>query len=296
LLARLAGDFRPQCAAGGIALRVVPTRLAVESDPVLLERILRNLLANAVRYTRTGGIVLGARRRGDMVRIDVVDTGIGIAVADQARVFDEFVQIGATARPAGGRGLGLGLAIVRRLADLLEHRIELASRVSRGSRFSIVVPRTAPQRRRTDGREDEAVRSIADASAMAGRHIVVIDDDPAVVEGMRALFGAWRARVTSGAGADEALRVLIAAGVPAVDLIVADLRLADDACGIAAVAALRRRVGNAVPALIVSGDASDSARKEVRAADMVLLAKPVVAPALLAAASAAIARTTSTLA
>jgi len=296
LLARLAVDFRPQCAAAGIALHAVPTRLAVDSDPVLLERILRNLLANAVRYTRTGGIVLGARRRQAAVRIDVVDTGIGIAAADQARVFDEFVQIGATARAAGGRGLGLGLAIVRRLTELLDHRVELVSRTGKGSRFSIVVPRATPQRRRADDRDHERCCAIAGsdrAGAMAGRHVVVVDDDPAVVEGMRALFSAWSARVTTGADASDALRSLAETGVLAVDLIVADLRLADDGCGLAAVSTLRGILGAGVPALIVSGDASESARTEVGAAGMTLLAKPLMAPALLAAASAAIARTTS---
>ncbi len=295
LLARLADDLRPQCHAGGILLRVVPTRLAVDSDPVLLERILRNLLANAVRYTRTGGIVLGARRRQGAVRIDVIDTGIGIAAADQARVFDEFVQIGATARAAGGRGLGLGLAIVRRLAELLDHRIELVSRAGRGSRFSITVPRGTPQARRTDGRENDGTSTFArsdSVAAMAGRHVVVVDDDPAVIAGMCALFGAWSAKVTSGGDANAAMRSLAEAGVPVVDLIVADLRLADDACGLAAVAALRGLLGAGVPALIVSGDASESARAKVGATGMTLLAKPLVAPALLAAANAAIARTT----
>ena len=118
------------------------TRLAVYTDPVLLERVVRNFVANAVRYTRTGGVVLGARRCGNAVRIDVIDTGVGIAAADRARVFDEFVQLGGVPRNhASGRGMGLGLAIVRGIAGLLGHAIDMESAPGRGSRFSITVPR-----------------------------------------------------------------------------------------------------------------------------------------------------------
>jgi len=150
LFARLEADFAPQAAAHGLALRVVPTACCVDSDPVLLERILRNLVANALRYTQAGGVLLGARRRGANVRIDVVDTGVGIAPADRDRVFDEFVQIGSAPRRDGGRGMGLGLAIVRRLTALLAHPLELASNPGHGSRFSLAVPRAAPRRRRPD--------------------------------------------------------------------------------------------------------------------------------------------------
>ena len=155
LLARLAADFAPQASAAGLALRIVPTRLAVDTDPVLLERILRNLVANAVRYTPAGGVVIGARRRAGAVRVDVIDSGIGIAEHDRARVFDEFVQLAAAPRHhAGGRGMGLGLAIVRRLAALCGHQVELASTPGRGSRFSITLPRANPRRR--DGRMQRA--------------------------------------------------------------------------------------------------------------------------------------------
>jgi hypothetical protein len=114
LFTRLAADFAPQALAHGLGLRIVPTTLTVVSDPVLLERILRNYVTNAVRYTPAGGIVVGARRRGAAIRIDVVDSGIGIARELHARIFDEFVQGGSEPRHAAGRGMGLGLAIVRR--------------------------------------------------------------------------------------------------------------------------------------------------------------------------------------
>ena len=292
LFARLAADFTPQAAAAGLVLRIVPTRMAVDTDPVLLERILRNLVANAVRYTRAGGVVLGARRRGGTVRIDVIDSGVGIAESDRARVFDEFVQLAAAPRHhAGGRGMGLGLAIVRRLATLCGHRIELASTPGRGSRFSISVPRTTLR-----GRAGASLRALrapyaAATRTLAGRRIVVVDDDPAVVAAMRALFASWKAVAAGGADAGSALAALAASAGSAgsaVDLIVADLRLADGKSGIDAIAQLRSALGRGIPALVVSGDTSDAAQAEVQAAGVELLLKPVVAAALKDAAEAAL--------
>jgi CheY-like chemotaxis protein len=187
--------------------------------------------------------------------------------------------------------MGLGLAIVRRLTDLLGHPLEMASRPGRGSRFSLTVPRAAAPRRQRAPPARVAAPTDASAPAsraFAGRHVVVIDDDPAVVAAMRALFGAAGATVTGAADAAAAREALAAEPAP-VELIVADLRLADGACGIAAVATLRDVVGAAVPALIVSGDASETARTEARAANLTLLPKPLAAPALLGAARAALA-------
>ena len=292
LLARLADDFAPQANAAGLSLRIVPTRIVVDSDPVLLERILRNLLANAVRYTPAGGVVVGARRRAGAVRIDVIDSGIGIAERDCARIFDEFVQLSAAHRPhAGGRGMGLGLAIVRRLATLCGHRVELASTPGRGSRFSITLPRTDLRRR--DGRALRASGPLpaTESRTLAGRRIVVVDDDPAVVAAMCALFASWKAAAVGGADANAALTALAAADGsprPSGDLIVADLRLADGKSGIDAIVRLRSALGVGTPALVVSGDTSGEAQAEVRAAGVELLVKPVVASALKDAAEAAL--------
>ena len=200
LLARLRADFAPQAMAAGLVLRIAPTRMAVATDPVLLERVLRNLIANAVRYTPAGGIVVGARRRAGAVRIDVIDSGVGIAKDDSMRVFDEFVQLAAAPRNhVGGRGLGLGLAIVRRLASLCGHPIELASTPGRGSRFSITVPRARHSWRVELARRVRAARSPLPSRTLAGRRIVVVDDDPAVVAAMDALFASWHAVATGGA-------------------------------------------------------------------------------------------------
>jgi CheY-like chemotaxis protein len=289
LFARIAADLGPLAIANGLALRTVRTRLVVLTDPVLLERIVRNFVTNAVRYTRTRGVVLGARRRGGTVRIDVIDTGVGIATADRARVFDEFVQLAAVSRHhAGGRGMGLGLAIVRGLAALIGHAIEMDSTPGRGSRFSINVPRAMRASRHRAAAGPSAATS---SQALAGTRVVVVDDDPAVVGAVRALFASWKATAAGGDSAAAALAALAAADGGArsgVDLIVADLRLANGASGIDAIRQLRSKLGTETTALIVAGDTGAEARAEVESAGIRLLVKPVVASALTEAAEAAL--------
>ena len=289
LFTRIATDLGPQAIANGLVLRAVRTRLVVRTDPVLLERIVRNFVTNAVRYTRTGGVLLGPRRRGGAVRIDVVDTGVGIAAADRARVFDEFVQLTAVSRHhVGGRGMGLGLAIVRRLAALLGHEIDMDSTPGRGTRFSITVQRATRASRQ---RASLAARAATSSQALAGTRIVVVDDDPAVVDAMRALFASWKATAAGGDAAATALAALAEASSgthSGVDLIIADLRLANGASGIDAIGQLRSKLGSETPALIVSGDTSAGARAEVESAGIRLLVKPVVASALKEAAEAAL--------
>ena len=286
LFERLAIAFGPQAAARGLVLRVVSTTSCVDSDPLLLERILRNLLANALRYTRSGGVVLGARQQGMSIRIDVVDTGIGIADPDRERIFDEFVRIGGAARDEGGRGLGLGLAIVRRLCALLDHPLALSSRPGRGSRFSVSVPRVAERRRRAVAASPEILAEAETAgTGLAARLVAVVDDDPAIVAAMCALFASWGAQVAAG---DDAEAVIGALGAAAPELIVADLRLAGGRSGIEAIAKIRHAHGRTVPALIISGDTSDDAAAEARAAGITLLAKPLVASTLRHVAEAAL--------
>jgi len=297
LFTRLANDFAPQAAARRLSLKLVPTALAIDSDPVLFERILRNLLANALRYTRGGGVVVGARRTASMVRVDVVDTGIGIAADSRERIFDEFVQADdPSRRHVEGRGLGLGLAIVRRLAALLGHPLELASIPGRGSRFSVAAPRVPARRLRTaNPAAPEPAAMPRTPQTFTGRRVAVVDDDPAVVAAMRALFGAWGAAVVGGEDAAAVIRELTphasgdagTGGGP--DLIVADLRLADGRCGLDAVVHLRSACGSTAPALIVSGDTGAVAQAAVAAAGYTLLSKPLVASVLHAAALEAIA-------
>ncbi len=282
LLAKIGAEFAPQAAARGLTLTIVPTRLAVDSDPALYARILQNLVANAVRYTARGGIVMGARRRGARVAVDVVDTGIGIAPEHQTRIFEEFYQVRnnvATERPDGG--MGLGLAIVRGLADLLRHDIGVLSRPGHGSRFSIVAPRAQELR----GRRFRRLPETSSMRALDNVVVAVIDDDAASVDAMRVLFDTWGAAVIGGSDVETLLdRCGDIGRYP--DLIVADLRLARGASGVDAILRLRDEFGHAIPALVISGDTGTNAERRVRNAGLGLLPKPVVAARLESAALA----------
>jgi signal transduction histidine kinase len=274
LLARIAEEFAPQAAARGLALRVARTGLAVNSDPALLERIVGNLVANAVRYTRRGGVVIGARRRGRHAAIVVADTGIGIAAAELPRIFEEFYQVADARAPVARKGMGLGLAIVRRFADLLEHRVDARSQPGRGSCFTVLVPRAAMLRASRAAIAHARPARPRARARLAGRLIAVLDDDPAAIDAMRALFATWRADV-AGATSIDALLDDIGRYAQYPDLVVADLRLAGRQSGVDAIARLQDELGTPTPAIIVTGDTSLAAAQAVRDAGLPLLAKPV---------------------
>ena len=281
LFARIRTEFAPQAAARGLSLRIVPTKLVVDSDPALLERIVGNLVANGIRYTNRGGVLLGARPRGDRVAIDVVDTGIGIAASDRQRIFEEFYRVHDDNKPSQTRrGMGLGLAIVRRFADLLDHGIELDSREGIGSRFRVLVPRAARGRSRIRYRVSSSRGSDACATpSCIGRVVAVVDDDAATLDAMQTLFTTWGANVVCGDTIDTLIEA-IGEVERYPDLVVADLRLASGRSGIEAVRQLRHELGVPVPAIIVSGDTGTNAEREARAAGLMLLPKPVVAATL----------------
>jgi CheY-like chemotaxis protein/anti-sigma regulatory factor (Ser/Thr protein kinase) len=255
----------------GLRLHVAPCRGWVRSDFVLLQRIVFNLAANAVRYTRHGSVAIGARRRGDCLRIDVLDSGPGIPVDLQRDIFSEFYQAGPRADRGG---LGLGLSIVDRLCRLLGHTVELESSPGRGSRFSIVVPRAAPA---TASAHADPTQQAAEPDD--GRLVLVIDDDPLALDGMRDLLEGWNWEVVTAASADEALSRLSGHG-GAPDLIVSDCVLSAGATGIAAVERLRRALDANVPALLISGDTGPDQLQAARDAGLLLLRKPVSPMAL----------------
>ena len=288
LFARVAAEFRPQAAARGLVLRCAATRLAVDSDAALLERMVRNLVANAVRYTSRGGILIGGRRRGELVSLVVVDTGVGIAPEHGSRIFEEFYQVRSGSRTtAAPAGMGLGLAIVRRLAQLLGHEVAVASRLGTGSCFRIDAPRAADAVHAFGGAPPAC--AAAGRASLHGTLVAVVDDDPAAIDAMTELFATWGAKVVGGRDASTLLEALGQwARYP--DLVVADLRLSHGASGVVAVRALRDELGFAVPALIVSGDTSAAAERAARSAGLTLLPKPVVANVLEAVATALVAR------
>ena len=270
LFERVENEFGPLAAAKGLRLAFVPTGLWIDSDPVLFERILANFVSNAVRYTASGGVVFGARRRDRCVVIEVWDSGIGIPAAEREHIFEEFYQVGNSGRHSS-KGMGLGLAIVRRLAMLLDHPVRIDTKPGRGSRFSVAVPCVAAAPPRSAAPLELSQR----ATTLAGARIAVIDDEAIVVEGMQALFAAWESAVV-GAASGEAMLAALGESGEYPDLVIADYRLAGDELGTDVVARLRHELGWAVPALLISGDSSTATLDVLRASGLEFLLKPVL--------------------
>jgi signal transduction histidine kinase/DNA-binding NarL/FixJ family response regulator len=270
LLERIGATVQALARKKGLRLRVLPTGAWVRSDPILLERILLNLASNAVKYTEAGGVIIGCRRRGESLRIEVVDSGIGIPEDQQQAIFGEFVQL-AGSQGAGAGGLGLGLAIVERLAGLLDHPIEVKSRINRGSRFSLAVPSAV-------AREEAVPPAIQVASAtdpVSGKLLVVIDNDPKIRDGMHGLLTSWGCEVVAAASPDEALDSL-ARSAQAPDLIIADYHLSGGKNGLEVIDELRKSLAAPIPAFLVSGDTSPDRLREVNARGHYLLHKPIL--------------------
>lgn len=269
MLERLERELGPMAGAKGLQLRVVPTRLAIESDPILFERIVRNLMTNAIVYTDDGSVLVGCRRRGAMVRVEVRDSGIGIPAASQQEIFGEFVQL-ANPERARSKGMGLGLAIVERIAKLLGHTMSLRSAVGRGSLFAVEARRAeAPDA------TDAATVDVFDSHRLAEITVYVIDDDELVLEGTASLLRSWGCAVHTG---DTAAQVIADAGGEAAvapQLIVCDYRLRDGRNGIDEITKLRARFGGRVAAAIISGDTDASLFALAKAAELPVLSKPV---------------------
>jgi signal transduction histidine kinase/FixJ family two-component response regulator len=270
LLARIETTFAEAARQKGLRLRVVASRAWVESDFVLLERILMNLASNAVRYTERGGVVVGCRCRDGHLRIDVCDSGAGIAEAQQKAIFGEFIQLpdGSAERRAG---LGLGLAIVERLCRLLGHPVEVSSRLGSGSRFSVGVPMAAAPSEAGEG-PSPPLAAVADPAR--GKLVVVVDDDRLALDGMAGILRSWGCEVVAAASAEEAAAQLAAHALPP-DLIIADYRLAGGRTGIEAVERLRGQSRAAIPAFLISGDTAPERLREASAKGLHLLHKPV---------------------
>lgn len=277
LLRRLAEEFAPQAEARGLrlALRLPPSHVQprASSDAVLIERIVRNLLANAVKYTVRGGVLLACRLRQTPTphwRIEVWDTGVGIGDADRGRVFEEFYQVGNEERDLS-QGLGLGLAIVRRLTRLLGLTLELHSRSGRGSCF--VLPLPAAQ----GGAATPPANAPASTTVptLADTTVAIIEDNADVRNAMRTLLRVWGCRVIEGADAAEVLQRLHGQGPP--QAIVADFRLSAGRNGPGEVQHLLAHWGATLPVLIVSGETSPAHLRAIEAAGHAWLAKPVAA-------------------
>lgn len=274
LLAFVEREFRLPAEQKGLDLRVVPSRLAVRSDPVLLERIVQNLVANAISYTGDGKVVVGCRRAGRQVRIEVWDSGVGVAEDDLQTIFEDYYQVDNPARDRR-KGLGLGLAIAQRIAKLLDHRITVRSQLGKGSLFAVQVPRAA-----------EAAVQPASAPAprepgpgAAGRTLVAIEDDLAILDGLKRLLTAWGVEVFAASTVEDALTQVSRAGRHP-DIVIADYRLSGGLTGIHAVASVRAAFGQALPAIVITGDTSPSVTDAIRASGCRLAHKPIEPRAL----------------
>ncbi|QPF72052.1 response regulator [Roseateles sp. DAIF2] len=277
-LSRLQQEFVPAAHGKGLSVHLdCPPQAWVESDPVLLERVVRNLIDNAIKYTQKGSIYISAQRQGELWRVAVRDTGIGIAEDEKARVFEEFYQIGNPERDRA-KGLGLGLSIVSRLVDLLDLHLEMESEHGVGSCFSLSISAAEPRH----------VATVSDAELGArlnNLRVLVIDDEDQVRVAMSTLLASYGCEVELASSTREAM-VKGLTKVP--DLVLCDLRLrgADD--GLAAIRSLRSAHPR-LPAVLISGDTAPERLREAHAAGLTLLHKPVSAEQLVAAMQAAIA-------
>ncbi|MGZ5852841.1 MAG: PAS domain-containing hybrid sensor histidine kinase/response regulator [Xanthobacteraceae bacterium] len=265
ILRQLEVEFSPLARGKGLELVFVASSLAVKSDRRLLRRLLQNLVSNAVKYTAKGRVLVGCRRRRGRVQIEVHDTGVGIPKSKQREIFLEFHRLDQGARIA--RGLGLGLSIVERIARILSHKVNIESRVARGSRFSVelplaptlaAVPRTAAPER-------------TESRSLAGLSILCIDNDAQILDGMKVLLGGWGCHVIAAANLADALDLIDKGEKPAGVLV--DYHL-DSENGVDVVEALRARCGN-LPAILITADRSHGALDRARKAEIPVLHKPI---------------------
>lgn len=275
LLQKLAAEYSPLAHEKHLSFRVRAAELSVRTDPLLFEQMIRNLVANAVRYTERGGILLTCRRRGAHARVQVWDTGVGIAAQEQAQVFEEFYQIGNPERDRR-KGVGLGLAIVKRIATLLQHPLQLASRQGRGSCFSVEAPLAGAES--ADASEPQAAVD-DDDSVLLGAVIVVVDDETDILLAAEMLLKQWGCIVITADALAPALdKLSVEDRVP--DLAVSDYRLRGEESGIEVIGKLRARFGSHTPALLLTGDTAAERLREVAASGLQVLHKPLNAAQL----------------
>jgi len=268
IFAGLAADFERLAGARGLRFRVRPTDAVVRSDPVLLRRILQNLVSNAVRYTREGGVLLGVRHvSADQIAVEVADTGVGIPEAEHQTMFEEFRR-GRGAGAAEASGLGLGLAIVRRMSAALGHDLAFQSEVGRGTRFRLVLPLVGHRR----AVETAEIRPRLAAIGLDGARILVIDNDEAILAASASLLSRWSCRVATARSAEEALASLSEAPP---DLVLADFHLDDDRTGVEAITRLRAAAGHRIPAVVMTADRGEAVAGAVAAVEAELMHKPV---------------------
>jgi Na+/proline symporter/signal transduction histidine kinase/CheY-like chemotaxis protein len=272
LMRSLEIEFTPAARAKGLKLSFVPCSLPVQSDRLMLRRLLQNLISNAIKYTPQGRVLVGCRRQGQSLRIGIYDTGVGVPILKRGEIFKEFHRLEQGARIA--RGLGLGLSIVERLARVLNHGIALDANRGGGSCFSVTVP-VAEVVNHTAAVTSSTPLSRA---SMSGSLVVCIENDPAILDGMKTLLTTWDASVIAVADPEAAIRAIEAAGRRITGLLV-DYHL-DRGNGIAAIRDIRARFGAQLPAILITADRSPGVRAAARQEEIAVLNKPVKAASL----------------
>jgi signal transduction histidine kinase len=268
--------FEPVAFDKGLALRFRGAQHLLHADPVLVERVLRNLVSNAIRYTHDGSVLVSCRRRAGRMLLQVWDTGVGIAEAERSRIFEEFYQVAGTepAGPQERRGLGLGLSIAQRLATLMHAPVRLHSEPGRGSVFSLDLPPGDPALALS---LPEPVAPVPAVRALDGRRIVVVDDEPAVRAGLDALLTGWGAQVMAFESVHScnawAMRVDPLTERP--DLLIVDYRLEGERTGLEVIGALRERFGPGLATIMVTGSVMTNLDAEAREHRFQVMLKPV---------------------
>ncbi|TDR37552.1 hybrid sensor histidine kinase/response regulator [Aquamicrobium defluvii] len=267
LLQQIATDFQPMASAKGLRLRIVPSAMRVRTDRNLFRRLIQNLVSNAIKYTRRGTVLVGVRRRGDLVEIQVIDTGIGIEADKLNMVFREFTRLDEGAREA--EGLGLGLSIVDRIARVLHLEIRIFSEAGKGTRFSVLMPTATGEVEQPVRREVTLPRPF---STLSGLEILCIDNDPRILEGMRLLLEGWGCEVAAWSGMRAFLEARERRSAP--DIVLADYHL-DGENGLDAIDRLRQIYGADTPAVLVTADRSTEVRAAAEARGVSVINKPV---------------------
>jgi two-component system, sensor histidine kinase len=276
ILRKLRLHFEPVAFEKGLALRLRGGQHMVHADPLLVERILRNLVSNAIRYTVDGTVLVSCRRRGDSVLLQVWDSGMGISEEQQARVFEEFYQVPSVKKTAAHerKGLGLGLAIVKRLADLLHAPLKMQSQLGRGTVFSLELPVGKSARQTMPNLGTKSSLQLT----LQNRLIVVVEDEPAVLAGLEAVLKSWGASLAAFNSVSACLEWARSSDATRVqpDLLIVDFRLEDGHTGVEVITALRSHFKQKIPAVVVTGSTMTGHEQEAQDLDFHLLIKPVV--------------------
>ena len=261
-------SFLPLAKDKGLNFRVVPSSLYVRSDPALLERILGNFMSNAIRYTNKGSVLIGCRKRGDKVVIEVWDTGCGISDDQMSLIYEDFYQIENKERDRG-KGLGLGLALAKRLSESLEHKIVSKSTFGSGSCFSVLVN---IGEKTVDENQDESFMNIMNLS---GANILLVEDDMDVLKATKQLLESWGCKVKTARNKDEVMNLIKENPYDNPDIILADNRLPGDASGIDITYLIQEKLQASIPCVIMTGDVERNHVQSIIDQGFPVLLKPI---------------------